>query len=54
MNDSKGLLGGLLPDNINVSVDVTLENNSIIKLGICLVSVLVISLLVYGIIKKSI
>jgi hypothetical protein len=54
MNENKGLLDGLLPSNIKVDVNVTIDNESLIKLCIGLVLVFIISLLVFGIIKKSI
>lgn len=48
-----GVLSNLLGDT-KVTVDVTLDTQSITKLCVGLVLVFTISLLVYGIIKKSI
>ena len=48
------LFSTIVGDNPKVTVDITLENNSIVRLCIGLVSVFIISLLVYGIIKKTI
>jgi hypothetical protein len=50
MNLSSMILG----DNPKVTVDITLENDSIVRLCVGLLSVFIVSLLVYGIIKKSI
>ncbi len=49
-----GLLNNLIGDDTKVTVDVTLDTQSITKLCVGLVLVFTISLLVYGIIKKSI
>ncbi|MCX6208364.1 MAG: hypothetical protein NTZ59_02385 [Bacteroidetes bacterium] len=48
------LLNTIVGDNPKVTVTVELDNESIVRLCIGLVSVFIIALLVYGIIKKSI
>lgn len=46
------LFEGLIPKDATVSVNVTLDNASLIRLGTMLIIVLAIALLLYGVVRK--
>ncbi len=52
--NNTGLLGSLLGTDTKVTVDVVIDNASITRLCVGLLIVTTISLLIFGIIKKSI
>lgn len=53
-NTNTGLIGSLLGNDTQVTIDVKLDDQSIVRLCVGLLLVFVVILLVYGIIKKSI